>query len=80
MSVLLHDVLVNSADAIKSYLSPSCCEELNKIEDIFPSTIQPNNPEVSNWITGFVSNIVIDQISKLMLLLKMYFVHRLDIE
>ena len=47
---------------------------------MFPSTIQPNNPEVDNWITGHVRNIQIYQKSKIMLLLKMYIAHWLSIE
>ena len=76
----LQDVIVNSADTIKSCFSPSCCEELNKIEDVFPSTIQPNNPEAGNWIAGCVSNLTIDQTSKAMLLLKINFAHWLSLE
>ena len=57
----LQDIIVNSADAIKSCLSQSCCDKLNNIEDMFPSTLQPNDPESTNCIAGCVSNLTIDQ-------------------
>ena len=68
--MLFRDVIVNSADTLKSYLSHSYCDELKEDNRYFPSTIQPDNPEAGNWINYCVKNLPIDQISKMMLLLK----------
>ena len=67
------DIITNSATAIKYYLSDSCCEEISKIEDMLPSDIKPNNPDAGDLITKHVGNQTIDQVSKVMLLLKLYF-------
>ena len=52
----LQDIVVNSADAIKSHLSSRSCNEIRNIEEMLPTIIQPNNLETGNWITNHVAN------------------------
>ena len=48
--LFLQDIIVNSATAVKSYLSDSYCDEFRKIEDMFPLDIKSINPDADNWI------------------------------
>ena len=77
---IFQDIIVKSADEIKSHLSHSFHVELMKTEYMFPSTNQTNNPATGNWITSYVKNLSIDQMSKIMLLLKTNFAHWLSVE
>ena len=76
----MQDVVVNSETAIKYYLSISYYDEIRKIEENFQTIIRPNNPEVGNWINNHMANQTIDQMSKVILLLKLHFAHWLSIE
>ena len=78
--MLFQDVFVNLADDFKSFLSASCYDEIMRTEGVFSYTITPNNPEDGNWIALHVKNQPIDELSKILLLLKMYLAHWLNIE
>ena len=69
------DIIVNSAFAITSYFHANSCEEIRKIECMFPTNVQPNDPEAGDWVTNHVANQTIDHMSKLMSLLKLHLAH-----
>ena len=69
----LEEIIVNSTTVIKSFLSDIYHEKIRKTEDVFPSDFNPKNPDVGDWITECVENQIIDQITKVALLLKLNF-------
>ena len=52
----LQDDVVNFVTAIKYYLSDRNYDEIRKIEENFPSNIQPNNTESGNCIIDNMDN------------------------
>ena len=56
----LQEIIANSTNAIKYYLSESYCEEIMQIEDSSPSYVEPNNNNTGDYIIEYVGNQTID--------------------